>query len=116
MPNKPAKVDPLMARLPAALRERMQANNHTQKDVEKATAVPQPQISKALKGLRKRPTEPMLKLCQYASIAAPIDAPSAAELSDLLQKVVASSPATAECVRGILESLANLTSGKSKPF
>ena len=113
MPNKPAATDPLMARLPAALRERMHANGHTQIDVEKLTGVPQPQISKALKGVRKRSTEPMRRLCRYAAIGAKDDAPHTAELVELLQQVVASGPATAECVRGILQNLAALSAART---
>lgn len=109
-------MNPLMARLPAALRERMQANRHTQSDVEAATGVPQPQISRALKGLRKRPTEPMQKLCQYAFIENDDSGrPTLAELSALLHKIVGGHPAAAECVKGVLQSLAPLltsTSGK----
>lgn len=109
-------MNPLMARLPAALRERMQANSHTQKDVEKATGVPQPQVSRAIKGLRKRPTEAMQKLCRYAFIEDDDSGtPTLAELSVLLQKIVGGNPAAAECVKGVLQSLAPLltsTSGK----
>lgn len=103
----------MMARLPAALRERMHANGHTQIDVERLTGVPQPQISKALSGVRKRPTEPMRKLCQYADIEAQGGVPHTAELTELLQRVVASGPATAECVRGILQSLAALSAART---
>jgi len=103
----------MMARLPVALRERMDANRHTQVEVEKLTGVPQPQISKALKGVRKRPTEPMRRLCRYASIEVHDGAPNTAELSALLQKVLAHGPATAECVRGILQSLAALTAANT---
>lgn len=116
MPNKSAAFHPLMVRLPGALRECMREKGHTQKDVEKATGVSQPQISKVLKGLRKRPTEDMRKLCLYASIENVSRSPNEAELLELLHKVVAGHPEAAECVRGILQNLAILTKmGSSIP-
>lgn len=94
----------------------MLANGHTQKDVETATGVPQPQISRALKGFRKRPTQAMRKLCQYAGIdfGDNRDSPSLAELVELLQNVAAGSPVAAECVKGMLQSLAPLAARASR--
>lgn len=118
MPNKLTPIHPWIAQLPAALRARMDANEHTQKDVEYATGVPQPQISRALNGQRKRPTEAMRKLCRYAELKVEgKDAPPMAELVGLLQRVVAGGPAATICAKGVLENLAWLlgNSAKRKP-
>lgn len=97
-----------MAQLPAALKARMHRKGHIQEDVEAITGVSQPQISKALKGRRKRLTEPMRRLCQYASIEIRDEAPADLELARLLQQVIEVSPAAAECVRDILRGLVTL--------
>lgn len=95
-----------MAQLPTALRARMEANGHIQKDVEAATGVPQSQISRALNGRRKRPTEPMMKLCQYAELdAGDVNGASLVELNGLLQRVVTSGPIATECAKRVLEGL-----------
>lgn len=115
MPNKPTPIHPWIAQLPAALRARMDANGHTQKDVESVTGVPQPQISRALNGHRKRPTEAMRKLCKYAELDTEANGtPSMAELAGLLQRVVAGGPAATECAKGVLESLALLLGNSAK--
>lgn len=106
MPNRKAPVHFWMTQLPAALRARMDAEGHTQKDVENATGVPQPQISRALNGRRKRPTDAMRKLCLYADLEAERETLSGtAELSGLIQQVIAGGPEATECVTGILKSL-----------
>jgi transcriptional regulator with XRE-family HTH domain len=105
MPNKPSAIDPVMAQLPAALKARMKEKGHVQEDVERITGIPQPQISKVLKGCRKRLTEPMRLLCRYACLEIEEAGPDTLELSQLLQRVVESSPAAADCVRTILQSL-----------
>lgn len=90
----------------------MDVNGHTQMDVEIATGVPQPQISRALNGQRKRPTGAMRKLCQYAELEigeiGEGSATSLVELTELLQRLVAGGPATTACTKGVLESLALL--------
>lgn len=83
----------------------MREKGHIQEDVERITGVPQPQISKVLKGRRKRLTEPMRLLCRYACLEVGEAGPDTLELSQLLQQVVESSPAAADCVRTILQSL-----------
>ncbi len=106
MPNRKAPVHSWMAQLPAALRARMDVEGHTQKDVEDATGVPQPQISRVLNGRRKRPTDAMRKLCLYADLKTTGEALSgSAELSGLLQQVIAGGPQATACVTGILKSL-----------
>jgi hypothetical protein len=90
----------------------MSVNGHVQKDVEAATGVPQPQISRALNGHRKRPTEPMKKLCQYAELTPKGEnAVAMAELHGLLQDVATGGPAAAECAKRVLEGLALLLGG-----
>lgn len=98
-----------MVQLPVALRARMDISGHTQKDVEATTGVSQSQISRALNGKRKRPTEAMQKLCRYANLEIKNESASAlAELYALLQQVIAGGPAAAACVKGVLESLVPL--------
>jgi transcriptional regulator with XRE-family HTH domain len=112
MPNKKALTDPAMLRLPEALRRRMQALGHTQSDVHAVTGVSQPQISKALNAHRKRLTEPMRALCHYADLEVAQEQPPAlAELAQLLQTLVDGNPAAADCVKGVLKSLAPLVAG-----
>lgn len=104
-----------MAQLPTALRARMDANGHTQKEVEAATGVRQPQISRVLNGHRKRPTEAMKKLCRYAELETKDgNVTSLAELTGLLQHVVAGGPAATACAKGVLESLALLLGNHAK--
>jgi len=104
-----------MVQLPAALRARMDANGHTQEDVETATGVSQPQISRALNGQRKQPTEPMLKLCQYAELKTDVEETvSLVELTGLLQRIVAGGPAATACAKGVLENLALLLGSSEK--
>lgn len=115
MPTKSAPTHPWIAQLPAALRARMDANEHTQKDVAKATGVPQPQVSRALNGQRKRPTEAMRKLCRYAELEMESnDAPPIAELVGLLQRVVAGGPEATTCAKGVLENLALFLGNSAK--
>lgn len=104
-----------MTQLPSALRARMDVNGHTQKDVEAATGVPQPQISRVLNGQRKRPTEAMKRLCLYAELEAREEsATSLVELTELLQRVVAGGPAVTACAKGVLESLTLLLGNPAK--
>lgn len=115
MPNKSGPIHPWMTRLPGALRARMDSNGHTQKDVEVATGVPQPQISRVLNGQRKRPTEAMLKLCRYAELKTGEEsATSWVELTELLQRLVAGGPAATACAKGVLESLTLLLGNPAK--
>lgn len=101
-----------MLRLPEALRGRMHAQKHTQSDVCAATGVPQPQISKVLKGQRKRLTASMRALCLYADLdVAQEQPPALGELAQLLQTLVDGNPAVANCVKGVLQSLAPLVAG-----
>ncbi|WP_165782358.1 helix-turn-helix domain-containing protein [Solilutibacter silvestris] len=98
-----------MIQLPAALRARMNASGHTQNDVEKETGVPQSQISRALNGQRKRPTNEMLKLCRYADLCIENESvPVLEELSKLLEQIASGGPVATACARGILGSLALL--------
>jgi len=104
-----------MTQLPGALRARMDANGHTQKDVEVATGVPQPQISRVLNGQRKRPTKAMKKLCRYAELKVGEESDtSLIELMELLQRLVAGGPAATACAKGVLESLTLLLGNSAK--
>lgn len=93
----------------------MKQLSHTQDDVYRATGVPQPQISRALAGRRKRLTEPMRALCRYACIE--IEDSSAQALSDdlvrLVQDLAGGSPAAASALHGVLSSIAPLIRKKS---
>jgi predicted XRE-type DNA-binding protein len=107
MPKRASTVHPLMAQLPDALRARMKAKNHEQKDVKRITGVPQPVISKVLAGQRKRATRPMLELCRYAGLD--YHSPSqVARLATLLVVTTEAHPAAAEHVERILERLVAL--------
>lgn len=102
-----------MARLPTALRARMEALGHTQKDVAAATGVPQPQISRALRGERKRLTPAMRRLSKYAEIESSALGGVDEDLHRLLAHVVSSGPLAEECVRGVLRSLVPLLSARA---
>lgn len=89
----------------------MDALGHSQIDVYEHTGVPQPQISRALKGVRKRATPAMLKLCRYALLEP--DSGSAAsaavrELTGLVQHLVGDSAPAASHMKALLRSLAPL--------
>ncbi|WP_202845040.1 helix-turn-helix domain-containing protein [Luteimonas saliphila] len=103
-----------MAWLPSALKERMKAFGHTQCDVERLTGVPQPQISKVLKGARKRLTAPMKALCRYAETGESRAAETRISvLAGQLVKAVAKEPSRTEAVESALEGLIALV-GPSK--
>jgi hypothetical protein len=100
---------PVMSALPGALRARMDSLGHDQIDVEAATGVPQPQISRALNGTRKRLTPPMIKLCRYAELGdgvSPGPDTVVQELSVLLQHVIGDSASAAAHMKAVLRSLA----------
>lgn len=114
MPIRVRQIDPRMARLPEALRERMRTLGHVQTDVSAATGVPQPQISRALAGARKRPTPPMLELCRYADVEPPDSQGHVRAIEVLVQQLMASvgnKPGAAQTVRGVLENLIPLVEG-----
>lgn len=111
MSNRKHKVHPALRALPGALRARMDSLGHDQKDVEAATGVPQPQISRALNGARKRLTEPMRELCRYAGIddGSPADASDVAqEVAILLKHMIGDSAPAAAHMKAVLRSLAPL--------
>lgn len=111
MPKNPENFDPLMRSLPAALRARMIALGHSQLEVAALTGVPQPQISRALQGSRKRLTPEMEKLCRYACIGAkgPADVNDAAlEVTLLVRQLIGDSAVAAAHVKAVLRSLAPL--------
>lgn len=100
-----------MRALPAALRARMESLGHTQLQVYERTGVPQPQISRALNGSRKRLTPAMLELCRYASLreAGAVVADSAAhEVTALVQHLIGNSEPAAAHMKAVLRSLAPL--------
>lgn len=88
----------------------MKQLGHVQDDVFKATGVPQPQISRALAGRRKRLTEPMRALCRYACIDVEDSATQASsdDLVQLVRDLAGDSPAAASALRGVLSSIAPL--------
>lgn len=106
MPKGPIQTDPRMAWLPAALDARMKAFGHKQGDVERLTGVPQPQISKVLKGTRKRLTEPMEALCRYAETGEGVSADTRiSALAAQLVWMVAQQSSRKEAVKSVLEGL-----------
>lgn len=112
MPDCSYVIAQVMLRLPEALRRRMRAEQHTQMDVSSLTGVPQSQISKALNGRRKRLTQPMIALCQYAGLETTSNHPPAlAELTQILQMLVEGNPAAAACIKDVLQGLAPLVAG-----
>jgi hypothetical protein len=88
----------------------MEQLGHVQSDVSKATGVPQPQISRALAGRRKRLTEPMRALCRYAGIDVEDGSKQALsiDLVRLVQDLAGDSPAAATALHGVLSSIAPL--------
>lgn len=109
MPIKKHDKHPIMSALPGALRARMDSLGHDQMDVEAVTGVPQPQISRALNGVRKRLTPSMLKLCVYAELSDDVaQGPDAVvqELTVLLQYVIGDSASAAAHMKAVLRSLA----------
>jgi hypothetical protein len=110
MPVKPSKQHPALRILASALAARMKLLDHTQDDVFKETGVPQPQISRALAGRRKRLTEPMRALCVYACIETEKTGQRASsdELIELVRELAGDSPAAASALHGVLSSIAPL--------
>lgn len=111
MPNRVHDVHPAMRNLPGALRAQMERLGHDQKDVEIRTGVPQPQISRALNGVRKRLTQPMRELCRYADIdcdSLTLAISEAGDIAALLQEMVGTSAPAASQMRIVLRSLAPL--------
>jgi transcription termination factor NusB len=88
----------------------MKTLGHTQDDVFVATGVPQPQISRALAGRRKRLTKPMRALCRYACIEIKEGTPPATsdELVELVRELAGDSAAAASALHGVLSSIAPL--------
>lgn len=110
MPNRKHDTHAALRALPGALRARMDSLGHDQLDVEAATGVPQPQISRALNGIRKRLTPPMRELCRYAGLdddSPPVNA-AAQELAALVQHMIGDSTAAAVHMKAVLRSLAPL--------
>ena len=100
-----------MCSLPAALGERMIALGHSQVEVSSLTGVPQPQISRALKGARKRLTPDMEKLCRYALLNAEDPAvvgDVALEVTLLMRQLIGDSTLAAAHMKAVLRSLAPL--------
>lgn len=111
MPNREHSVHPVLRALPGALRARMDSLGHNQMDVEAATGVPQPQVSRALNGVRKRMTPPMRELCRYAGIgdgSSPVVSHGADEVAILLQRMIGESAPAAAHMKAVLRSLAPL--------
>lgn len=111
MPQNQQTIHPLMRALPAALRARMDALGHTQMQVYEETGVPQPQISRALTGTRKRLTPSMLTLCRYALLDPDKVSTTSAAVSDLMgliQHLVGDSAPAAAHMKALLRSLAPL--------
>lgn len=111
MSTRKHDLHPALRALPGALRARMDVLGHAQIDVEAATGVPQPQISRALNGVRKRLTPPMRELCRYAGLddmSIPSVSDASQEVAILLQHMIGDSAPAAAHMKGVLRSLAPL--------
>lgn len=100
-----------MRSLPAALGARMIALGHSQIEVSAFTGVSQPQISRALKGARKRLTPDMEKLCRYALLKAEepaVVSDAALEVTVLVRLLIGDSALAAAHMKAVLRSLAPL--------
>lgn len=100
-----------MRSLPAALGARMTALGHSQVDVSALTGVPQPQISRALQGTRKRLTPEMEKLCRYACLGEKESedvGDTAREAILLMRQLIGDSTLAAAHMKAVLRSLAPL--------
>lgn len=100
-----------MRALPVALEARMIALGQSQIDVSAVTGVPQPQISRALKGVRKRLTPEMKKLCRYALLEVEDSTgggDAALELALLMRQLIGDSALAAVHMKAVLRSLAPL--------
>jgi hypothetical protein len=125
MPKRTHEIHPALRALPMALRARMDSLEHDQMDVEAATGVPQPQISRALKGVRKRLTPPMRELCRYAGLDSGSPPPAsdvAQEVAILLQHMIGDSAPAAAHMKAVLRSLVPImadyrrrTAARSRP-
>lgn len=108
MPTRPQPVDP---RLPPALRRvraAMDARGHVQKDVVSATGLTQPQVSKVLAGERRRITDTVRAICQYADFdidAAYEPGPEGLPLSQTARRLLEDNPAAAAVVARIVDVL-----------
>lgn len=111
MLKRPETFHPQMRALPAALRGRMTVLGHTQAEVSALTGVPQPQVSRALRGERKRLTPAMTELCRYALLVtgkpAAVD-DTALEVTVLMRQLIGDSALAAAHMKAVLRSLAPL--------
>lgn len=111
MLKRPETFHPQMRALPAALRGRMTVLGHTQNEVSALTGVPQPQVSRALRGERKRLTPAMMELCRYALMdtdEAVRVGDTALEVTLLMRQLIGDSALAAAQMKAVLRSLAPL--------
>lgn len=94
-----------------AVEEQMTKLGHTQPTVSKLTGVSQSNLSRFLAGQRKRVTDPVKALCQYAEYSAD-SSPSVNEiertLSQAVRRAVGDNPAAAKVLTSVLDALAPL--------
>jgi transcriptional regulator with XRE-family HTH domain len=116
MPVKTSTPHPELGRLPAALLARMKALGHTQLDVARETGVPQPQISRALRGKRKRLTAPISALCRYAGLDShePQSGASPADLARLVVQLSGDDPSAAAALQTVLSGIAELIQQRTR--
>lgn len=100
-----------MGDIQSALRAAMERNGHSQPDVSKVTGVSQSNISRLLGGQRKRVTESVRRLCQYAGIdakGAALEPDAQRRLSQAVREAIGDNPHAALALASVIESLAPL--------
>jgi transcriptional regulator with XRE-family HTH domain len=86
----------------------MVSQGHLQKDVVSATGLTQPQVSKVLAGERRRITDTVRTICQYAGFdvdAAYEPGPEGLPLSQTARRLLEDNPAAAAVVARIVDVL-----------
>ena len=109
MPRPPSSIDSQLARAIPLIAKAMADRGHRQEDVSKLTGIPQYQISKILGGKRRRFSNAVERLCQYAEIDGAAVAPEAPELDRLsrtVRRVIGDNPRRAALLTRVLEALA----------
>lgn len=108
MPIGLQPIDPRLAQALPLVRAYMEAQGHQQKDVVFATGLTQPQVSKVLAGERRRVTETVRVICQYAGIdidTASGAGPEGLPLSQTARRLLEDNPATAAVVARVVDVL-----------
>lgn len=118
MPVGKQPVDPRIVEALPRVRAYMKRNKHRQKDVVRLTRLAQPQVSKFLAGERRRVTEAVRAIFQYAEID--LDSESAAPglplpLSQSARQVLEDNPRAAALVARLIDAMVPVLSNLSEP-